>query len=221
MTTFKGYSKEATSDTMMRIIKRERILSIIIAGHASGHVTLQRTNPTTEGLRRSEMPWHEANETTLQLSHPKAERDIFNWKLKLIQEGQWLEESNHKTWEQDGMLYASWSDTQKIRIFYNWLHQSKRYTIHRVLKYMYSPLFITMFYVDKVLQFDQDHGYVLTHGFHTKGKDSLLFQQWLKQVLDIDSAVLDDDSIAFYHESIQSSILTIEDEIKNTKKEAL
>lgn len=145
--TYKGYSKKATSDKMMRIIKRERILSIIVSGYYSDSATLERVNPTPEGILRSEMSWRDANLTRLTIMHSKDEKHIFDWKVKLIEETGWL--YNPKFYETEMLLCVEWEDTKKLRIYYDWLHYAKLFTVRKILKYMYSPLFISMFFIDQ------------------------------------------------------------------------
>lgn len=214
--TFKGYHKKATSDTMMRIIKRERILSIIIAGRVSGHVTLERTNPTTPGMRRSSMPWHDRNKTTMTICHQKSEEELFNWKVGLINGTGWLYDSEPKQWEEDGYLYASWSDTRKLRIFYDWLHRNKEFSVQRVLKYMYSPLFLLAFQKDGLLVKDPEHGYLLTHGFPTKSMDSELIALWMKQILSYTVRPFNDEQLVIETSKVDEHILEVIQDLKNT-----
>lgn len=195
MPTFKGYTKEATSDTTLRIDKRERILAVIISGYATGRAVLERTNPTPAGLRRRDMSWPESNLTTLQIKHRLSEREAFEWKLALIEDTGWLADSNQTVYEKDGYLVAEWSDTQKLRIFFNWLHKGKQYTIQKVLKYMYSPLFIAMFMRDNALYLDHEDSWKLTTGFHTRSRDSELLQAWMKDVLGYESKPCDQDEL--------------------------
>ena len=213
MSTFKGYNKKATSQHMMRIVKRERILSIIIAGRSSGWAILDRVNPTPKGMKRNDMTWEDGNLTYLRIIHKVEHRNVFEWKVKLIQDTGWLANSNEKIYERDGYLYAEWQDTNKLRIYYDWLRKGKEYTILKVLKYMYSPLFITMFYADNELYLTHEHGWVLASGFHTESDDSIQLQLWMKEVLNYDSKVINDSELAIQSANVESDIMQLYDAI--------
>lgn len=181
MPTYRGYHKKATSDKMMRIIKRERILSIIIAGHQSGNAELRRVNPTPEGMKRSDMSWHDANLTKITIRHHVEHQEIFDWKVRIIEETGWLKNSRPRIYKEGDLLIAEWSDTRKLRIYYDWLHKSRKFTLERVLKYMYSPLFMAMYVLDQGLQLVSGSICIYT-GFQN-GEDTDRLEEWIQDIL--------------------------------------
>lgn len=190
---YKGYTKQATSQKMMRIIKREYILSIIIAGIQSGHVTLERTEPTPEGMRRSDMDWHEANRTTMTIKHATFDKELFDYKLYLIRSTEWLDKSLVSVEEKDGFHIATFTDTNKLRLYYNWLHKKKEFTIQNVLKYMYSPLFLAMHFLDQVVPINGDLSLV----FDLPKSDLDELKKWMLEVLQYETVFTADNHCAF------------------------
>ena len=204
MPTYKGYSKQATSDKMMRIIKRERILSIIIAGYQSGYADLRRVHPTPAGIKRSDMSWHDANLTKLTIRHHISHQELFDYKLRIIEETGWLKNSHPRIYKDGDMLVAEWSDTRKLRIYYDWLHKSRNFTLERVLKYMYSPLFMAMYLLDQGL--NVVGGRICIYTGFSGSKETERLNEWIHDILGCTTYVIK-------HDDAQDIIL-IEDEYK-------
>lgn len=214
MPTYKGYNKKATSDKMMRIIKRERILSIVIAGHQSGNAELRRVNPTPEGMKRSDMSWHDANLTKLTIRHHVKNKELFDWKLHIIEETGWLKHSRPKVNREGDMLIAEWSDTRKLRIYYDWLHKARAFTLEKILKYMYSPLFLAMLVLDQGLEVVTNRVCIYT-GF-SGGSDTDRLNKWIHDIFGYSTFVSkrDDAQDVILIESKDDFLRSIEPHIK-------
>ncbi|MCY7866009.1 hypothetical protein MOB78_13030 [Bacillus spizizenii] len=170
MNTFKGYDKQATSDAMMRIDKRERILSCVLGG-----AWLEK------------LPKHDGKNIVLfSICEHESNKDYFDWKVKMLKETQWL--SNFKTWKKKDLYIAQWSDTRKLRIYHKWLHRSGKRTYERVLKYMYSPLFAAIMVMDRGA-LNQSKELVIDLGLNY-GESADLMKVWFKDILDISTEVV-------------------------------
>lgn len=187
MKTFKGYNKKQTSDKMMRIIKRERIMSCLV-----GRAKLEKV-PKDEALKligdnhnydAKTLEWKSKNIVRMTICEHISNKDYFNWKLKMFKETGWLR--NQKVWRNGDYLYASWYDTRKLRIYYKWMHRAHKKTLKRILKYMYSPLFIAILAMDNG-RINNDGLLEINLQLNDK-ESSLLLKQWFKDIFNIDIA---------------------------------
>lgn len=185
MVKFKGYNKKATSDTMLRIDKRERIMACILGGALLKKMppeqALKKLNPKSHNLE-----WQSKNLVQLTIYEHESNKDYFDWKISIIKETGWLK--NFKTWKKDDILYASWHDTRKLRIYYKWIYKSHKKTFEQVLKYMHSPLFAAILVMDNGA-INQSKEIVINLGLNY-GKSAELLQQWFKDILGIHSEVI-------------------------------
>lgn len=179
MAAFKGYSKVATSDTKLRIDKRERIIACILGG-----ATLEKLPPDVAVnylSNSSNQEWQSKNLVQLTICEHESNRDYFDWKVNMIQETDWL--SNLQAWEEDHLLHAQWHDTRKLRIYYKWIFRNKRKTFHQVLKYMHSPLFAAVMIMDSGAM-NKGKELLIDLGLNY-GESADLMQAWFKDVLGI------------------------------------
>lgn len=212
MAKFKGYSKKATSNKMMRIIKRERILSMLI-GKASltkvppeeAKVALKRFSDNQEVF-----DWKVNNLTRMSIVEPLKHKDYFDWKLNLIKETGWLR--NPKIFINREQCSASWQDTKKLRVYRKWLYRGNQFTCEQVLKYMYSPLFLAILVMEKgyinknnQLEIDLKFGHKLS---------SILLIQWLSDILDLKATFNVDNYDVLTFEDSKEALLKIESIIK-------
>ena len=183
MAKFKGYSKQATSDKMMRIIKRERILSILLGNASLIKVPEDEAKAFLQRFSKDDkvFDWKTHNLTRMSFYEPLEHKDYFDWKVSLIKETKWL--FNPKILSDEKGCSASWQDTKKLRIYRKWLYKGKQFTCEDVLKYMYSPLFLAILVMEKGY-INQDKQLEINLGFNHK-LSSILLVQWLSDVLNL------------------------------------
>lgn len=179
MVRFKGYSKTATSDTTLRIDKRERIIACILAGG-----TLEKLSP--EMSVNSSQDGQPKNLVRLTIYEHMENEDYFDWKLRMLQEADWL--SNFKTWGKDNVLYATWQDTRKLRIYYKWIYKNHKKTYEQVLKYMHSPLFPAILIMENGA-INKSKELLIDLGVN-HGESARLLQQWFKDIFDVYTDVI-------------------------------
>lgn len=181
--TFKGYNKKATSNSMLRIDKRERIIACIL-----GDAMLNRVSPdearNLSNIKNSD--WHLQNLIQLKIVEHESNKDYFDWKVNMIQETGWL--SNFETWKQDGFYIAQWCDTRKLRIYYKWIYKNSKKTFKQVLKYMHSPLFAAVLVLDNGA-LNQSKELAIDLGLNY-GDNASLLSKWFQDILDVRSEVI-------------------------------
>lgn len=166
---FKGYNKVDTSGrNTLRIEKREQILSIAIHG-------LLKKVPTKEspGLTR--------------LSIMAYDRDYLEWKIKTIESAGWLTRENVE--RASYAKWMSWVDSNKLRIYHKWLYRNNVLILSNVLKYMYSPLFPAVFYMERGgIDDEYDCAYLRLWFMDAKEIGSL--KSWFKDIMNLDTDVI-------------------------------
>lgn len=203
----KGYkNKKQTSQFMMRQEKRESILGIIIASLLADCGKLERTNPTPPDMKRKDMSYHEAMSTTFSYTG-----EFKNLYQQVFERTGWFRNATFLCEP------FSFTDTNKLKIYYNWLHKGRAFTLERVLKYLYSPAFLLPLFLEGLLSKTEEAYYVL---LDQKGLLSLSdlegLQYYATELLGIESYIEND---TFYiHESfidlIQPTISQEEGAIK-------
>ncbi|MGG2085363.1 hypothetical protein [Lysinibacillus pakistanensis] len=188
MPTYKEYSM---SDQIMCVRKVEKILSIITSGYQSGNTDLRHIHPTPAEMKSSDMSWHDANLIKLTVRHHIRNKELFDFKLQIIEETGWLK--NLHIYRKCDILVAEWSDTSKLRIFYDWLHKAQNFTLEYVLNYMNSPFFLAMYILDQGLNFVADHICIYT-GF-SNSKESDFLNKWIHDNLGYETYILKHDNL--------------------------
>lgn len=206
MSKYKGYSKQPTSDKMMRIIKRERILAMIIANGAElNKIAPEEAEKLFTGIRRvkSNKDWQFSH--TCGLTIKSSDYEFFNWKLDLIEECEWLK--NFVDIDDDKRMYF---DTRKLRIFYKWMHKSGHFYIENVLKYMYSPMFPAILMME-CGQYEEEQ--LILHLQHLSTDDRTELVIWFEDIFGLHPVPLH-GSLWFGKEDTSKLIHLTEDIIK-------
>ncbi|ODV53278.1 hypothetical protein [Lysinibacillus fusiformis] len=190
------YQEYLMSDQIMCIKKLEKILSIITSGYQSGNTDLRHVHPTPAEMKRSDMSWHDANLTKLTISHHIRNKELFDFKLQIIEETGWLK--NLHVYRKRDILVAEWTDTSKLRIFYDWLNKAQNFTLEYVLNYMNSPFFLTMYILEQGLNLVADHICIYTGFSNSRESDHL--NEWIHACLGYETYILK-------HEKLQDVIL--------------
>lgn len=190
MARFRGYNKKNTSHCMMRIDKRERILSMIVGGARLERFSYEVAKKKYESsnIKKSNPDWQIKNLTQLTISEPKSRKDYFDWKVKKIKETGWL--SNFRMWQEEDYYYASWFDTKKLRIYYKWLRVSGKESYEKILKYMYSPFFPAVLVMDRG-ELSEDKELIIRLNINY-GLSINLLQEWFVDILGISSEAIRD-----------------------------
>lgn len=187
---------DTSGKNMVRIEKRERILSIAIHG-------LLDKVPTDKapGLTR--------------LSIIGYNRDYIDWKISMIESAQWLTRENVP--RASFAMWMSWIDSNKLRIYRKWLYHNNKKTLKNVLKYMYSPLFPAVFFMENG-GLDEEYDCAYFRLWHNSMADAEIFKEWLKDVLDLDAVIIvgqyDIPCLAFCGENKDKFLDTIEPIVK-------
>ncbi len=213
MDRFKGYSKVATSDKMMRIIRRERILSVLIGNASITSIPEEEARIFLKKYSHDKDLYDSkcAGLTRMSFSEPLEHRDYFEWKVSMIEKTKWL--FDLRTTVDDECYKASWQDTKKLRIYKKWLHKGKQFTCENVLKYMYSNLFLAILSMEKGY-INKDNQLEIDLKFNHRLSSRLLVQ-WLSDVLNLEASFKSDDSldIIFFPDTVKA-LSVIEEIIK-------
>ena len=202
-------SKKQTSQKMMRHIKRDIILSYLIAAKLSGNGDIYRTNPTPEGMKRKEMSFDDANMTTLELvfdTMKEAEQCI-----KDIASTQWLplpvkeyDAINHR-------YKLTYQCIKKLRLYYDWMHRGvdREFYLSTIMKYL-STDFLCKRLVQFGLVYEEEDGYEINlNGLNLS--DIALFQRWLREIHNIETTrIAGDDYLVFVPAVTKQNIFTRE-----------
>ena len=184
MVMFRGYNKKSTSGSMLRIDKRERIISCILGDAILEKVPLDEAKKINN---KKNDQWHLENLVRLKIIEHETNKDYFDWKIKIIQETGWL--SNFKSYKQDKFYIAEWCDTRKLRIYYKWIYKNSKKTFKQVLKYMHSPLFAAILVLDNGALQKNSKELVIDLGLNY-GNNAVLLVKWFKDVLSINSEAI-------------------------------
>lgn len=187
MAKYKGYHKKATSDKMMRIVKRERILSFILGGATLEKVPVEEAEQLLQQFASNPQAyeWKTKNLVRFEICEHAENKDYFDWKIKLIKETGWLR--NMRTWQEGDFYYASWHDTRKLRIYRKWLYKANKRVLERVLKYMYSELFAAVLFMDRG-GLTKEQEIVIDTGFNY-GDNAEQLKIWFKDILNLNAEV--------------------------------
>lgn len=168
--TFKTRNIVDTSGkNMTRIEKRERILSIAIHGFLKKIPT-----DKSPGLTR-----------LLIIAY---NRDYLDWKISMIESTGWL--TREKVNRAKFAMWMSWADANKLRIYRKWLYHNNVFTLKNILKYMYSPFFPAMYYMESGgLDEEYDCAYLRLR-FKMHVNEIELLRTWFKDILDLDATVI-------------------------------
>lgn len=205
---FKGYNKKNTSSCMMRIDKREIILSVLCGQARLYRPSLDVAEKLYEKSKRKKQnrDWQIKNLTVMEIFEPIWRRDYYDWKVKMINKTGWLYNFNERT--EGEMLLAQWYDTRKLRIYYRWLHKNGQFTLERVLKYMYSPLFPAILIMERGYLHPDRERLIIEFNFnHDPGVEML--SRWFWDILEIRTSVYRDEERFSY-------LFIDDDEMKKT-----
>ncbi len=174
---YKGYHKKATSQTTLRIDKREGILAYIVANPDKllmTDVNLAASLHSEYGRVKGNKDWQFAHTAALDVEH--SDEIVFNHILDEIDETGWL-----KTYVDKDDTYRQYFDTRKLRNYYKWTHkgQDRAFYIERIMKYFYTmKLFAcyTLFHEDALNHADR------TFTFKLSAADVNEIGKWLNDV---------------------------------------
>jgi len=159
---------DTSGQNMVRIQKRERILSIAI------HSILSKVNDKNDPK-------------SVRMKIMACNRDYLNWKIAMIESAQWLTREDAK--RDSFTMWMSWKDSNKLRIYHKWLYHNHKFTLKNVLKYMYSPFFPAVFYMERG-GIDDDYDCAYLRLWYQKPEQVKLLATWFKDVLDLETTVI-------------------------------
>jgi hypothetical protein len=192
---FKGYNKTDTSGrNMLRIEKRERVLGLAIIA-----ASLVKEPEIAPGMTR------------MQLAST-SNHDLIDWEVQLIKETGWLQEP--EIMDLCNGRWVTYRDTRKIRIYRKWLFHNERKTLKQVLKYMYSPLFVSLLLMHR----GEWEGTALHVDLYYNDNSIDMLSQWFKDLFDIschrDVNSWNSDVLVFENEDLKKLLTVCEPIVK-------